>query len=90
MNLYCFQHLLDLLEHPEVRGQLIPLPGEDGPLHSLVSLPREDKEKVELLIAMISGSPNVDINCKGKDGMTPLHYAVQVGKVWVGMNECGY
>ena len=72
------QHLSDLLEQPENRSELIPRPGEDGPLHMLVCRPRPPKEKVDLLLAMLSCGSDVDINCKGKEGMTPLHYAVQV------------
>jgi len=72
------QHLLDLLEQPENRSELVPRPGEDGPLHKLVCQPRPSKEKVELLVAMLNYASEVDINCKGKENMTPLLYAVQV------------
>lgn len=50
----------------------------DNPLHSIAKqTDRPEKDKVEMLVTLLTLTA-VDINSRGKNGMTALHYAVQV------------
>ncbi len=68
------QVLMDLLHRPGVRVNHRD-ENLNAPLHSLVRSNRKDK--LDLIITLLTHS-DADVNLKGDDEMTPLHFAVQV------------
>ena len=72
---FLYKKLLELLEHPLADPNARDKNG-DAPLHSYIS--RNKQYRAELLIAILSGGRNTDVNIRNEGGHTPLHIAVQV------------
>jgi len=73
------QVLMDLLKRPGINPN-IQDENWDAPIHALVK--SSHKDKVELLIALLTHS-RADVNLRAADDMTALHFAVQVGRLYL-------
>lgn len=75
---------MELLQRPGVRVNRHD-ENLNTPLLSIVRSSRKDK--LDLVITLLTHS-DADVNLKGDDEMTPLHFAVQVG-TWTLDILCG-